>query len=67
MYRDYSKVTKVVQSFQAFYDKGESIRWGIIFFRFRGYPLITLVSEGGGGVKQILTFANKVGGGSVKC
>ena len=35
----------------------------------RGYPLITLASEGGvGGVKQILNFANKGGsGGSVKC
>jgi hypothetical protein len=29
----------------------------------RGYPLRTLASEGGGGVKQILTYANKVGGG----
>ena len=27
----------------------------------RGYPLITLASEGGGGVKQMLTFAYKEG------
>ena len=29
--------------------------------RIWGYPLITLASEGGGGVKQIFTFANKGG------
>ena len=31
------------------------------------YPSITLTLEGGGRVKQMLTFANKGGGGSVKC
>ena len=29
----------------------------------RDYPLITLALEGGGRVKQILTLANKGGGG----
>ena len=34
------------------------------YLLIRGYPLIMLASKGRGGVKQILTFANKR---SLKC
>jgi hypothetical protein len=41
------------------------LQWNICYPRksIRGYPLITLASEGGGEVKQILTFTNKWGRG----